>query len=138
MVARLITESDIAKGRVDDPIVVDADTVITPSALDAAYARGLRVVFARDRKGGRLPPAMRPFEPLPTVSTPSVSVVPAPPPEASAPKSCGCACSCGTKHAAAPSGAPASPVAQAAVTRDWVDIMLEQRRRGFDATAFRA
>lgn len=137
MASRLITECDVASGRVEDPLIVDADTVITPSALDAAYARGLRVVFARDRKGGRMPPVMRPFEELRNVSSANVPASAHPVADSPAPKSCGCACSCGTKSGHAPSPASASEVSKPAVARDWVDVMQEQRRRGFDASAFR-
>ncbi|MBI4878908.1 MAG: hypothetical protein HY812_04505 [Planctomycetes bacterium] len=57
MAARLITDADVREGRAGDPIVVDADTNITPAALDRAAALGLRVVFAR---GGGAPGAARP------------------------------------------------------------------------------
>ncbi len=49
MAARLITDADVREGRAGDPIVVDADTNITPAALDRAAALGLRVIFARGR-----------------------------------------------------------------------------------------
>jgi hypothetical protein len=48
-VVKLITEQDLQDGRLGDPIVIDAETAITPSALDRAALLGLRVVFARER-----------------------------------------------------------------------------------------
>jgi len=53
-VVKLITERDVQDGRLGDPIVIDAETAITPSALDRAALLGLRVVFARER--GVAPP----------------------------------------------------------------------------------
>lgn len=43
--AKLITEQDVRDGKVGDPIVIDADTRITPSALDRASLMGIRVVY---------------------------------------------------------------------------------------------
>lgn len=45
---QLITEQDIRQCPPTGPIIVTPDTIITPAALDAAYARGLKVVFATE------------------------------------------------------------------------------------------
>ena len=72
MAARVITERDVLDGKVGDPIVVDLDTVITPSALDAADARGLRVEF---RRGAQLPPrVLAPCPMVPAPTTPTVRI----------------------------------------------------------------
>ncbi|MFH0946131.1 MAG: hypothetical protein V2A76_13105 [Planctomycetota bacterium] len=44
--AKLITEQDVRDGKVGDPIVIDADTRITPSALDRAAMLGIRVKYS--------------------------------------------------------------------------------------------
>lgn len=49
MAARLITEADVRNGRVANPIVVDRDTAITPSALDRATQLGIPVLFDRGK-----------------------------------------------------------------------------------------
>ncbi len=68
MAARLITELDVAKAGAGATLFVDADTVITPSALDKAHRLGVTVewraapgrglIVARDvervPRGGRL------------------------------------------------------------------------------------
>jgi hypothetical protein len=44
---RLVTEADVAARTSPDPLVVDEDTIVTPSALDLAHARGIPVVYKR-------------------------------------------------------------------------------------------
>ena len=44
---RLITEADVKSGRAGDPIVIDGDTLITPSALDQARLLGIEVRYRR-------------------------------------------------------------------------------------------
>lgn len=47
MSSRLITEHDVRSGVAGDPVVIDAGTTITPSAIDAADRIGLRVIWER-------------------------------------------------------------------------------------------
>ncbi|MBI3098487.1 MAG: hypothetical protein HYY93_09645 [Planctomycetes bacterium] len=56
----LITEQDIRQGAIAGTITVTPDVIITPAALDAAYARGLKVVFTEDASGGTAAPAASP------------------------------------------------------------------------------
>jgi len=48
----LITERDVAERAIGSPIVVGANVVITPAALDMAQQRGIPVVWTDDRGGG--------------------------------------------------------------------------------------
>ena len=50
---KLITEQDVRRGQLGDPIVIDAETAITPSALDRASLMGIRVVFSRETGSAR-------------------------------------------------------------------------------------
>ncbi len=52
--SRLITDADVREGRVENPLVIDERTTITPAALDRACHLGIRVVYAR---GGEAAPA---------------------------------------------------------------------------------
>lgn len=54
----LITEQDIRQGTISGTITVTPQVIITPAALDAAYARGLKVVFTDDRTEGGSAPAV--------------------------------------------------------------------------------
>lgn len=46
MAAKLITEDDVRRRRAGDPIVLDEQTRITPSARDLAHVRGIAIVEA--------------------------------------------------------------------------------------------
>jgi hypothetical protein len=50
---RIITEKDVLNMRVPAEIVLDGDTIATPSALDAAYTRGIRVIYRKRESGPR-------------------------------------------------------------------------------------
>ena len=54
MTRRLITDDDVLKGRVSDPIVLDEATILTPAARDRAVARGWRIV-ERDAGAAQAP-----------------------------------------------------------------------------------
>ncbi len=68
MAREVVTEADVDRLDPRSPIVVSKGTVITPSALDRAAARGIRVVFQVDeeRPVGPSTPLPRPADgPLP-------------------------------------------------------------------------
>ena len=46
---RLVTERDVRERVGEGPIVVDDETLITPSALDLAHERGIAVLYTRGR-----------------------------------------------------------------------------------------
>lgn len=69
MAPRIITESDVRDGSAGDPIVIDERTRITPSAVDLAERRGVRVVY---RRGGDDAPGP---SPTPTPSRTALPVV---------------------------------------------------------------
>jgi hypothetical protein len=51
---RIIVEKDVLRMTVPAEIVLDADTVATPAALDAAHTRGIRVIYRkREQRSGR-------------------------------------------------------------------------------------
>jgi len=52
---RLVTEADVAARATRDPLVVDDDTIVTPSALDLAHARGIPVVYQGKRGQAPVP-----------------------------------------------------------------------------------
>jgi len=144
MAARLITENDVREGRIPDPLVVDRDTIITPSALDALYAKGVRVVYARDlaasARTGSPPVSIANPQQVPLTATwegSSEPTVPSPRSNAASP-SCGCA-----KGPSEPARSPdmtRSPdmaPKQRAASGDWVEIYRKGRPRRFDATPFR-
>lgn len=144
MVARLITENDVREGRIPDPLVVDRDTIITPSALDALYAQGIRVVYARDlavsARTGSAAASIQDPQRVPLEAKRAVSSEPtaASPSSNDPPPSCGCAkgpSETARSPATARSPDP-SPVPRAA-SGDWVEIYRKGRPRRFDATPFR-
>ncbi len=144
MAARLITEADVREGRAGNPIVVDAGTVITPSALDAAHARGIAVEYRRDapRFGSNATPIAN--------STPAA---PAPSPrdehsaselDLAAPplvKACGCEtagkCGCRSEPICSKPPSPEVRPSESKSTResDW-SLVLRDRGSRFDASAF--
>lgn len=149
MVARLITENDVREGRISDPLVVDRDTIVTPSALDALYAKGIRVVYARDPAASACTastPAPRGSERnLPKAAARNESSAPTAPTESSAsPQTCGCAkgpsetarSPAGTRSPAETRSPDEAPV-QRTASGDWVEIYRKGRPRRFDATPFR-
>lgn len=54
---RLITEADVRAMGAGEVLRVDGRTIVTPAALDAAHARGLRVVRGEACGGAAAPPA---------------------------------------------------------------------------------
>lgn len=44
---RVITEADVARMEAPGELVVTPDVVVTPAALDTAFAKGLRVIYQR-------------------------------------------------------------------------------------------
>lgn len=50
MSQRIITEADIKKLKPHQEVVLDWNTIITPSALDAAYTLGVRIIDQRPEK----------------------------------------------------------------------------------------
>lgn len=52
MSQKIITEADIIKMEPHHEVVLDWDTIITPAAMDAAYAKGVHIIDLRE---GRRP-----------------------------------------------------------------------------------
>lgn len=50
MAKRIITEADVRKMEMPAELLVDNGTVITPSAIDAAHARGIRILYRRAKE----------------------------------------------------------------------------------------
>ncbi|MBU0753994.1 MAG: hypothetical protein KJ645_02570 [Planctomycetes bacterium] len=48
MAKRIITEADVLKMAVPAEIFIDRETIVTPSALDAAFSRGVRVIYGKN------------------------------------------------------------------------------------------
>ncbi len=47
MARRVITEAEVLKSSPSTEFVVDRDTIITPAAIDAAFAKGIPVLYRR-------------------------------------------------------------------------------------------
>jgi hypothetical protein len=121
MSARLITESDVRAGRITNPLVIEPGTLITPAALDAAFVRGIRVIYAHDRPRST------------AIATPSVvsaaAAEPSAPPSDPPPA---CSCGVGSKRDTAIASAPTAGDA------DWVATFRRGKPRRFDSTPFRS
>lgn len=130
MASRLITEADVRMGRITDPLTVDRDIIVTPSALDLLFARGIRVVFARagDLPRGETACAASPRQ--------DVSVAPS----AGEAPSCGCAKAdtSAPLPATPPTAVPDRAGARTDRESDWVEVYRRGKTRRFDPTPFRA
>lgn len=60
MAKRLICEADVLAMGPGEVLHLDAGTVVTPSALDAAHLRGIRVVRGGESASGRSPGTKKP------------------------------------------------------------------------------
>ena len=59
MAKRIITEADVRSMEVPSELLLDRDTVITPSAIDAAHTRGIRILYRREKKNPEQRPLFR-------------------------------------------------------------------------------
>ena len=55
MAKRIITEADVSKMAAPSEIVIDRETVVTPSALDAAHLKNIRILYRRTEHRGPKP-----------------------------------------------------------------------------------
>ena len=74
MIRNLITDEDILSGRVTSPIVLDADTLLTPAARDRAVIKGMVIVEKNSPWGEPPMPGQRADVP-PGLAAPRPAVV---------------------------------------------------------------